>query len=72
MKTVCISDGMTVKSRTNKENDSVFVINLPCNSENNVGVNLLMKAFSEFTGGKICPITVKRVAFFKKDGTVFK
>ena len=72
MKTVCISDGMTVKSRTNKENDSVFVINLPCNSENNVGVNLLMKAFLEFTGGKTCPITVKRVAFFKKDGTVFK
>lgn len=72
MKTVCISDGMTVKSRTNKENDSVFVINLPCNSENNVGVNLLMKAFSEFTGGKNCPITVKRVAFFKKNGTVFK
>ena len=66
-RTVCISDGMTVKSRKQtRENDSVFVINLPCNSENNVGVNLLMKAFSEFTGGKICPITVKRVAFLKK------
>ncbi len=50
----------------------MFVINLPCNSENNVGVNLLMKAFSEFTGGKICPITVKKSRIFKKDGTVFK
>ncbi len=72
MKTVCISDGMTVKSRTNNGNDALFVINLPCNSENNVGVNLLLKAFSEFGDGKPFPITVKRVAFFKKDGTVFK
>lgn len=72
MKTVCISDGMSVKSRDDTEDGVRFLISLPCNSENNVGVNLLLKAFSAFSGGKTYPITVKRKAFLKKDGTVFK
>lgn len=72
MKTVCISEGMTVKNRRVNDEGVLFVINLPCGSDNNIGINLLTKAFSAFTDGKMCLTSVKRVAFLKKDGTVFK
>ena len=72
MKTVCISDALTVKTKENRKNGLEIVAELPCGSENNVGVNLLLKAFFAFCGGTVRPLTVKRIAFFKKDGTVFK
>lgn len=67
-----LKEDFSMKSVRNEDGSSVITVRLPCGSERNVGINLLLDAFYSAAGQDEHDIRATRVGFETADGTPFR